>query len=70
MPSREYEMSFLVLGQRKGGRLVAIHGMAAIASIEIRRGGKLSSVPVAVTDDIQAAYLGTYMPGASGGRRR
>ena len=48
VPSREYEMSFLVLGQRKGGRLVAIHGMAAIASIEIRRGGKLSSVPVAV----------------------
>lgn len=46
MPSGEREMSFLVLGQRKRGRLVAIHRMTTLASIEIRRGGKLSGVPV------------------------
>lgn len=41
-------MGFFVLGQRKRGRLVAIHGMAAIASIEIGRRRKLSGVPVAM----------------------
>ena len=46
VPSRECEVSFLVLGQRKGRRLVAIHGVAAVASVEIRRGGKLSRVPI------------------------
>lgn len=48
VPSGEREMSFLVLGQRKRGRLVAIHRMTTFASIEIRRGGKLSRVPVAM----------------------
>jgi len=48
VPSREYETSLLVLGQRKGRRLVAIHRMTTLASIEIRRGGKLSRVPVAM----------------------
>lgn len=48
VPSGEREMSFLVLGQRKRGRLVAIHGVTTLASIEIRRGGKLSGVPVAM----------------------
>lgn len=44
--SGECEMSFLVLGQGKGRRLVAVHSMAPVASVEIRRGGKLSSVPI------------------------
>ena len=48
VPSGEREMSFLVLGQRKRGRLVAIHRMTTLASIEIRRTGKLSRVPVAM----------------------
>lgn len=46
--SGECEMSFLVLGQCEGGWLVAIHSMAALASIEIGRRGKLPRVPVAV----------------------
>lgn len=48
VPSRECEMSFLMLDERKRGRLVAIYGMATVASVEIRRGGKLSRVPVAM----------------------
>jgi len=48
VPSRKYEMRFLMLGYCKGGRLVAIHGMTTLASVEIRRGGKLSRVPVAM----------------------
>ena len=46
--SSECKMSFLVLGKRKRGRLITIHGMTTLASIEIRRGGKLSRVPVAM----------------------
>ena len=46
VPSGECEMSLLVFGEGKGGRLIAIHRMAPVACVEIRRGGELSSVPI------------------------
>ena len=48
VPASECEVSFLVLGQGKRGRLVAIHCVTTLAGIEIRRCGKLSRVTVAM----------------------
>lgn len=43
------ETSFLVLHQGEGGRLIAFQVVALVASIEVRSGDKLASVPVPVT---------------------
>jgi len=42
------EVGFLVLRQRKGRRLVALHIMAAIAGIEVRGSRELARVPVSM----------------------
>lgn len=45
----QHEMRLLVPGKCKGRRFVALQIVAAIAGVQVRRRGKLSSVPVAVT---------------------
>ena len=49
MPAGEHEMRFLVLGQSEGRRLVSLEIVAAVASVEVRRRGKLLRVLVGVT---------------------
>src|SRR3954468_16966022 len=49
MPASQHEMSFLVLGEGKRRRLVCLEAVAAVAGVEVRRGGKPSGVAIAVT---------------------
>src|SRR5207302_9076203 len=48
VPSGEQEMSLLVLGKGEGGRLIGLKIVTTIAGIEVRCGGKLSLMAVAV----------------------
>lgn len=48
VPARKHKMCLLVLGQAKRGGFVSLKIVAAVAGIEVRRGGKLFRVTVAV----------------------
>jgi hypothetical protein len=48
VPSSEQEMSLLVLGKGEGGRLIGLKIVTTIAGVEVRCGGKLSCMAVAV----------------------
>src|SRR3954465_4008068 len=49
MPARQHAMGFLVLGKGKRRGLVCLEAVAAVAGVEVGRGGKLTGVAVAVT---------------------
>lgn len=48
VPSSQYEVRLFVFGERKCGWRVSLKIVAAVASVEVRRGGELPGVTVAV----------------------